>query len=492
MASSEDSNDHLIKSTDPQHPANLIPELCKKFWTLGWVTGTGGGASIRNDDLVYLAPSGVQKELMKPEDIYVLELSKQLDPKKRIYLRSPPAFKPSQCTPLFIAAFTKCGAGCCIHTHSQWAVLVTLLLENSQSSNKTEFEINNIEQIKGFGRGFQKQGNLGYHDTLRIPVIENTPHEEDLTQSLSAAMDQYPDTLRHSVKATAAKPSSKTSPSPKPRPYLNFPPSSLSYHWDTLPPTSEQLAHATKFFQVQPPEFLWSAPKFHSMSFGDSPEVCFLGRSNVGKSSLLNVILGRQMAHTSSKRGRTKMMNAFSVGGPSNHGKNRLVVLDMPGYGKGGRAEWGEEVLKYLGKRKQLTRAFLLVDAEHGVKESDLQLLSLFKQEEIPYQAILSKVDKILFPGSRLPSEGALEARFSDLRRTMEKVKEAVQPNTEDDGGAVGEVIACSSEKFEGKRLGIDAVRFAMLQAAGLEYRPKVELAIPQEIVPYEKIFGTL
>lgn len=153
--------------------------------------------------MVYLAPSGVQKELMKPEDIYVLELSKQLDPKKRIYLRSPPSFKPSQCTPLFIAAFTKRNAGCCIHTHSQWAVLVTLLLE-SQPSNTTVFEINNIEQIKGFGKGYQKTGNLGYHDTLRIPVIENTPHEEDLTDSLEEAMDKYPDTYavlvrRHGV-----------------------------------------------------------------------------------------------------------------------------------------------------------------------------------------------------------------------------------------------------------------------------------------------------
>ncbi|KAH6666580.1 Methylthioribulose-1-phosphate dehydratase [Halenospora varia] len=200
-----ENNDHLIRSSDSQHPANLIPELCRKFWTLGWVTGTGGGASIRDNDLVYLAPSGVQKELMKSEDIYVLSLAQQTDPKNRIYLRSPPSFKPSQCTPLFIAAFTKRNAGCCIHTHSQWAVLITLLLEQMPNpEQKTMFEINNIEQIKGFGRGFQKQGNLGYHDTLRIPVIENTPHEEDLTESLEAAMDKYPDTYavlvrRHGV-----------------------------------------------------------------------------------------------------------------------------------------------------------------------------------------------------------------------------------------------------------------------------------------------------
>ena len=154
-------------------------------------------------DLVYLAPSGVQKEMMKPEDIYVLEMSKQVDPKKRIYLRSPPTFKPSQCTPLFMAAFTKRDARCCIHSHSQWAVLVTLLLESSPTNSKI-FEINNIEQIKAFGRGYQKQGNLGYHDTLRIPVIENTPFEEDLTEYLEEAMEKYPDTYavlvrRHGV-----------------------------------------------------------------------------------------------------------------------------------------------------------------------------------------------------------------------------------------------------------------------------------------------------
>lgn len=197
--------DKLITSDDQDHPANLIPALCAKFWTLGWVTGTGGGCSIRDDDLVYLAPSGVQKELMKPADIYVLSLSAQ-DPTQplRSYLRSPPSYRPSQCTPLFLAAFTRRGAGCCIHTHSQWAVLVTLLLEQHEEANRNVFEVNNIEQIKGFGRGPGRAGNLGYHDTLRIPVIENTPHEEDLTEYLEEAMEAYPDTYavlvrRHGV-----------------------------------------------------------------------------------------------------------------------------------------------------------------------------------------------------------------------------------------------------------------------------------------------------
>jgi GTP-binding protein len=238
-----------------------------------------------------------------------------------------------------------------------------------------------------------------------------------------------------------------------------------------------------------PPTFLWSAEKFKTMDFGNSPEVCFLGRSNVGKSSLLNALLCKRIAHTSSKPGRTKLMNAFAVGNLEDPTR-RLVVLDMPGYGKGGRAEWGTQIMKYLEKRKELKRAFLLVDAEHGVKNSDKQLLEMFNEKNIPYQVVLSKADRVVFPGSRRPSPEALEARMSELRRTMESVREAVQPDTEEDGSAIGEVIACSSEKWvNGKRMGIDAVRFAMLQAAGLEYRPKVSLAKPVEIVSYEELF---
>ena len=142
---------------------------------------------------------------MKASDIYVLSLSAQIPSTPRTYLRSPPNLKPSQCTPLFLAAFTRRNAGCCIHTHSQWAVLVTLLLEAAPSTSSCRvFEINNIEQIKGFGRGFGKQGNLGYHDTLRIPVIENTAHEEDLTEFMEEAMEEFPDAFavlvrRHGV-----------------------------------------------------------------------------------------------------------------------------------------------------------------------------------------------------------------------------------------------------------------------------------------------------
>ena len=166
------SSDELVTSSDSEHPANLICILCRNFYGLGWVTGTGGGTSIRKGPHIFIAPSGVQKELMQPTHIFVLEFA------TRSYLRKPPVLKPSACTPLFLAAFDR-GAGCCIHTHSQWAVLVTLLVERDAREAGADistrcFEIEMIEQIKGIPKGKGKPGMLGFFDRLSIPIIENT------------------------------------------------------------------------------------------------------------------------------------------------------------------------------------------------------------------------------------------------------------------------------------------------------------------------------
>ena len=117
-------------------------------------------------DHIYIAPSGVQKERLQPRDMFVLNYN------TRTYICRPASLKPSACTPLFLAAFDR-GAGACIHSHSQWAVLVTLLVEQDKGPNGC-FEISNIEQIKGIPKGRGKVGNLGYFDTLRVPIIENT------------------------------------------------------------------------------------------------------------------------------------------------------------------------------------------------------------------------------------------------------------------------------------------------------------------------------
>jgi methylthioribulose-1-phosphate dehydratase len=173
-------NDKLITSDDANHPANLICELCKLFYNNGWVTGTGGGISIRDGNLIYIAPSGVQKERMVPSNMFVMDINTQE------YLRTPEVYKPSACTPLFMSAYTMRDAGACIHTHSQNAVLVSLLYDK-------EFRIANVEQIKAIPK-VTESGSLGFFDTLRIPIIENTAHEEDLAETLQGAIRDYPGT----------------------------------------------------------------------------------------------------------------------------------------------------------------------------------------------------------------------------------------------------------------------------------------------------------
>lgn len=130
--------------------------------------------------------------------------------------------------------------------------------------------------------------------------------------------------------------------------------SAPSYYWDTAPPTPAQLQRSKKFFRAAPPKLIFSATNFRTIEILRIPEVAFLGRSNVGKSSLLNALMDKKICHTSSKPGRTKSMNFFAVGGEDGHGyPGRLAVLDMPGYGKGSREEWGTEIMKYLIGRKQ-------------------------------------------------------------------------------------------------------------------------------------------
>ncbi|ORY72403.1 class II aldolase/adducin N-terminal [Leucosporidium creatinivorum] len=177
-------NDHSLVDSkgDALHPAALIPALCQNFYKLGWVTGTGGGISLRDGEKVYLAPSGVQKERITPEDIFVLTLS------TRSFLRWPvhKPLKQSACTPLFYNAYELRGAGACIHTHSQHAVMATLLWKGS------EFRISHQEMIKGMRVGGTGTA-LSYLDTLVIPIIENTPDEEDLREGMEEAMRKYPD-----------------------------------------------------------------------------------------------------------------------------------------------------------------------------------------------------------------------------------------------------------------------------------------------------------
>ncbi|MEM6957916.1 MAG: methylthioribulose 1-phosphate dehydratase [Myxococcota bacterium] len=154
-------------------PRELICELCRQFYAQGWVSGTGGGISIREGERVYMAPSGVQKERLQPQDLFVLNGEGGV-------VEAPPGDATlSACAPLFFNAFRLRGAGAVLHSHSINAMAATLLYGDV-------FEVTHLEMIKGI-RG------TGYHDVCRVPIIENTAHECDLADSMADAMNKYPE-----------------------------------------------------------------------------------------------------------------------------------------------------------------------------------------------------------------------------------------------------------------------------------------------------------
>ncbi|OQR71102.1 methylthioribulose-1-phosphate dehydratase-like [Tropilaelaps mercedesae] len=168
--------DALEKKEDPRV---LIPELCKQFYELGWVTGTGGGVSIRQGCIVYMAPSGVQKERIQGKDIFV---SNMLTGE---VLYAPVGLKQSECGPLFMNAYRMRDAGAVIHSHSKAIVMATLLYPGK------EFVVTHLEMIKGLCKD-GTTARYRYDDRLVIPIIENTCFEKDLEESMAKAMREYP------------------------------------------------------------------------------------------------------------------------------------------------------------------------------------------------------------------------------------------------------------------------------------------------------------
>lgn len=143
--------------------------------------------------------------------------------------------------------------------------------------------------------------------------------------------------------------------------------------------------------------FLIGATAIAQVPDSTLPEIAFAGRSNVGKSSLINALTRRKtLARTSNQPGRTQQVNFFDLG-------NRLILADLPGYGYA-RAprervlEWTKLIYAYLRGRAQLRRTCLLIDARHGLKESDREAMKLLDQSAVPYQIILTKCDKVKGP----------------------------------------------------------------------------------------------
>jgi len=156
-------------------PRALICDLARTFYDLGWASGTGGGICIREGDTVIVAPSGVQKERMQPEQMFTLALDGAI-----LARPSDPALRPSECSSLFLKAIHLRGAGAVIHSHSIHAALATLIFE-------TEFTISHLEMIKGIA-------GMRYSDRLIVPIIENTERECDLAESLEEAILANPAT----------------------------------------------------------------------------------------------------------------------------------------------------------------------------------------------------------------------------------------------------------------------------------------------------------
>ena len=158
----------------------------------------------------------------------------------------------------------------------------------------------------------------------------------------------------------------------------------------------EDLAERARKLFSGPIEFLKSAPDLEFLPEADVPEIAFAGRSNVGKSSLLNALTNRKgLARTSNTPGRTQELNLFDVGQPL-----QLRLVDMPGYGfaeapKDLVKRWRWLINDYLRGRASLKRALVLVDSRHGLKEVDREMMRMLDDAAVSYHLVLTKGDKV-------------------------------------------------------------------------------------------------
>ena len=159
----------------------------------------------------------------------------------------------------------------------------------------------------------------------------------------------------------------------------------------------------------------------------DKIEVCFSGRSNVGKSSLINALTGRKgLARASNTPGRTQEINFFSI--PDNH-----YLVDLPGYGYANAPikvveKWQNLLKRYLAGRQSLRRAFVLVDSRHGVKKVDTEIMSMLDSSAVTFQVVLTKLDKV---------------KEKDRENTLKQVRASLQKHP----AAFPEIILTSSER---------------------------------------------
>lgn len=199
----------------------------------------------------------------------------------------------------------------------------------------------------------------------------------------------------------------------------------------TLSPEPEfEAREAGRLMFAGPVDFVKGVVAMSGLPPADRLEVCFAGRSNVGKSSLINALTGRKsLARASNTPGRTQEINYFDLGG------SRFLV-DLPGYGYAEApvaivAKWQALLKSYLAGRQTLRRAFVLIDARHGVKAVDEEILQLLDRSAVTFQAVLTKADKV--------SKAERDA-------VIEQVKGALAKHP----AAYPEIVVTSSEKGDG------------------------------------------
>ncbi len=190
-------------------------------------------------------------------------------------------------------------------------------------------------------------------------------------------------------------------------------------------------------------DFLISAASFEQLPDTDLPEIAFAGRSNVGKSSLLNALTGRKnLARTSNTPGRTQQVNFFDLGG-------RMMLTDLPGYGYAKAAksvvdQWTRLIKSYLRGRVQLRRVCLLVDSRHGLKDTDREAMALMDEAAVAYQIVLTKCDKI---------------KAAELEKLLSKTHKEIAQHV----AAHPEILVTSSFKSR----GIEEMRAALASLTG-------------------------
>ncbi|MFN6951377.1 MAG: ribosome biogenesis GTP-binding protein YihA/YsxC [Albidovulum sp.] len=194
-------------------------------------------------------------------------------------------------------------------------------------------------------------------------------------------------------------------------------------------PGTEAAERGRRLF-AGPVDFVKGVVRMDGLPPADRIEVCFAGRSNVGKSSLINALTGRKnLARASNTPGRTQEINFFAAG-------DSRYLVDLPGYGFAEApvavvAKWQALLKAYLSGRSTLRRAFVLIDMRHGIKPVDEEILTLLDRSAVPFQTVLTKADKV---------------READRDKVLAQVRDALQKHP----AAYPELLVTSAEKGEG------------------------------------------